>query len=143
MGLGKLPQEEFSYNSFVNRPTGKSLFQIVYGQNPQGVLDIVSLPWEDRITNDGVSFVEHLHQLQQDVRQKLHDSNMNYKIFFELKSSQNKEVGPYNSQTVQQPTNNHQSKLPLNYFNNKNITRKDKNKSFTRHHTTIVCTITT
>ena len=63
-----LSQEEFFYNNYVNRSTRKYSFQIVYGQNPQGVLDLVSLPLGDRISDDGVVFVEHLHQLQQDVK---------------------------------------------------------------------------
>ena len=40
----------------------------------------MSLPLGDGISDDGVAFVEHLHQLQQDVRQTLQDSNANYKI---------------------------------------------------------------
>ena len=40
----------------------------------------MSLPLRDKISDDRVAFVEHLHQLQQDVRQKLHDSNVSYKI---------------------------------------------------------------
>ena len=36
-----LPQAEFSYNSLVNRTTGKSPFQVVYGHHSQGVLNLV------------------------------------------------------------------------------------------------------
>ena len=36
-----LPQAEFTYNSSVNRSTGKSPFQVFYGRNPMGVLDLV------------------------------------------------------------------------------------------------------
>ena len=63
-----LPQEEFSYNSLVNRSTSKSPFQVVYGHNPQGILDLVQLPLGDRVSDDGEAFVEQLHQLQEDVR---------------------------------------------------------------------------
>ena len=40
----------------------------------------MSIPLGDRISDDGVAFAEHFHQLQQDVRQKLQDSNASYKI---------------------------------------------------------------
>ena len=58
-----LPQAEFSYNSSMNKSTGKSPFQVVYGHNPQGVLDLVQLPLGDRVSDDGEAFVEQLHQL--------------------------------------------------------------------------------
>jgi hypothetical protein len=35
-----LPQAEFSYNDSVNRSTGKSPFQIVYGMQPRGVSEL-------------------------------------------------------------------------------------------------------
>jgi hypothetical protein len=75
-----LPQAEFAYNSSINRSTGKSPFQIVYGKNPQGVLDLVQLPVGDRVSDDAEAFAEQLHQLQQDVRSKLQDSNARYKV---------------------------------------------------------------
>ena len=74
MGFG-LPQAEFSYNSSVNRSTGKSSFQVVYGRIPTSVLDLVPLPLGDRINDDGEAFAEHIQQLQQKVRQKLQASN--------------------------------------------------------------------
>jgi hypothetical protein len=38
-----LAQVEFAYNDLVNRSTGKSPFQIVYGRSPKGVVDLVDL----------------------------------------------------------------------------------------------------
>jgi hypothetical protein len=35
-----LPQAEFTYNDSVNRSTGKSPFQIVYGKQPRGVFEL-------------------------------------------------------------------------------------------------------
>jgi hypothetical protein len=35
-----LPQAEFVYNDSVNRSTGKSRFEIVYGRNPRGVYEL-------------------------------------------------------------------------------------------------------
>ena len=39
-----VPEAESSKKSSVNRSTGKSAFQIVYGANPKGILDLVELP---------------------------------------------------------------------------------------------------
>ena len=58
-----LPQAEFAYNSSVNRSTGKSPFQVVYGRNPTSVLDLVPLPLGDRISDDGEAFADHIQQL--------------------------------------------------------------------------------
>jgi hypothetical protein len=55
-----LPQAEFAYNSLVNRYTSKSSFQVVYGINPMGVLDLVQLPLWDKINDDGEAFAEHI-----------------------------------------------------------------------------------
>ena len=70
-----LPQEEFSYNSLVNRFIGKTLFQVVYGRNHMSFLNLVHLPIGYRIGDDGESFTKHIQQLQQQVRQKLQSSN--------------------------------------------------------------------
>jgi hypothetical protein len=35
-----LPQAEFSYNDSVNRSTGQSPFQIVYGMHPRGISEL-------------------------------------------------------------------------------------------------------
>ena len=35
-----LPQAEFAYNDSVNRSTGKSLFQILYGTQSRGVSEL-------------------------------------------------------------------------------------------------------
>ena len=75
-----LPQAYFGYNSLINRFAGKSPFQVVYGRNPMGVLDLVQLPLVDRINDDGEAFIEHIQQLQQQVRQKLQASNEQNKI---------------------------------------------------------------
>ena len=55
-----LPQAEFSYNSSVNKSIGKSSFQVVYGRNHMGFLDLVHLPLGDRINDGKESFAEHI-----------------------------------------------------------------------------------
>lgn len=85
-----LPQEKFYYNNYVNRSIKTSPFQIFYNQSHQGVIDLVSLPLGDRTSDDGVTFVEHLNQFQKYVKQKLEDTNVNYKIFVD--ASQRKQI---------------------------------------------------
>ena len=58
-----LPQAEFTYNSSVNKSACKSPFQVVYGRNPMGVLDLVQLPLGDIISYDGEAFAKHIQQL--------------------------------------------------------------------------------
>ena len=70
-----LSQVEVSYNSSVNRSIGKYPFSVVYGRNPMVVLDLVQLPLGDVINDHMEAFVEHIQQLQQQVRQKLQSSN--------------------------------------------------------------------
>ena len=40
-----LAQVEFAYNDSVNRSTGKSPFQIVYGRSLEGVVDFIKFPY--------------------------------------------------------------------------------------------------
>lgn len=63
----------------MNRSTGKSPFQIVYGQNPKGVLDLVELPITETISDNAEAFAEHIHQLQEEVRAQLQENNSKYK----------------------------------------------------------------
>jgi hypothetical protein len=58
-----LIQDEFSYNSFVNTSIGKSPFQVVYGRNSMGFLDLVQLLLEDKINDDDEAFAENTQQL--------------------------------------------------------------------------------
>ena len=53
-----LPQAEFSYNDTINRSTGKSPFQIVYGLNPRGVLELRNMPSNSPISADGKPFLK-------------------------------------------------------------------------------------
>ena len=45
-----LPRAEFSYNSSVNRSTGKSPFEIVHDYKPRKPLDLIPLPMHTRIS---------------------------------------------------------------------------------------------
>jgi hypothetical protein len=74
-----LPQAEFAYNSSINRSTGKSTFQIVYGANPKGIVDLVDLPIDPYLSRDATYFVENIQGMHQQVQQKLQSMNNQYK----------------------------------------------------------------
>ena len=62
-----LPQAEFAYNSSINRSTGKSAFQIVYGANPKGVVDLMDLPTDPYLSRGATDFVENIQGIHQQV----------------------------------------------------------------------------
>ena len=54
-----LAQAEFAYNDSVNKSTGKSPFQIVYGRSLRGVVDLVALSdLDNRRSADAHEFVD-------------------------------------------------------------------------------------
>jgi hypothetical protein len=74
-----LPQVEFAYNDSVNRSTGKSPFQVVYGMQPRGVSELRD---SEQIATSGASaeeFAEAMKELHGKVKQRLKDSNQEYK----------------------------------------------------------------
>ena len=64
----------------MNISTGKYPFQVVYGINPMGVLDLVHLTLGDKISDDREAFAKHIQKLQQQVRHKMQASNEQTKI---------------------------------------------------------------
>ena len=58
-----LPQAEFAYNRSTNRSTGRSPFQIVYGSNPPGVLDLIPIPRISRPSPKAEEMAEHLKEI--------------------------------------------------------------------------------
>jgi hypothetical protein len=48
-----LPFVEFAYNKTVHSTTGFSPFEIVYGFNPVTPMDLIPLPFEERVSLDG------------------------------------------------------------------------------------------
>jgi hypothetical protein len=58
-----LLQVQFANNSRINRSTGNPPFQIIYGRNPKGVVDLVQLPIVVQISEDAKSFAEHIQKV--------------------------------------------------------------------------------
>ena len=66
-----IPHAEFACNSRINRSTGKSHFQTVYGVNPKGVVDLVDLPISPHNNHEATHFLENIKEVQQQFRLKL------------------------------------------------------------------------
>ena len=75
-----LPTAEFAYNNAVNKSTGKSRFEVVHGVVPHLPIDLVSLPIDSRPTEFVETFTKHIHDVHDNVQQKIAQSNKNYKI---------------------------------------------------------------
>ena len=74
-----LPQEEFAYNNSINRSTGKSPFQIVYGNSPRNASKLRQLDKGELSSAEAEEFAEHLKNIHEEVRQHILKMNAQYK----------------------------------------------------------------
>jgi hypothetical protein len=74
-----LPQAEFAYNDSVNRSTGKSPFQILYGTQPRGVSELREPEQTETSSARAEEFAEAMKELHEKVKQRLQKSNQEYK----------------------------------------------------------------
>jgi hypothetical protein len=74
-----LPRAEFAYNDSVNRSTGKIPFQIVYGTQPRGVSELRGSEQTAISSASAEEFTEAMNELHSKVKQRLQDSNQEYK----------------------------------------------------------------
>jgi hypothetical protein len=74
-----LPQAEFAYNDSVNRSTGKSPFQILYGTQPRGVSELRESEQAETSSARAEEFAEAMKELHTQVKQRLQKSNQEYK----------------------------------------------------------------
>ncbi|GKC40982.1 RNA-directed DNA polymerase [Tanacetum coccineum] len=74
-----LPQAEFAYNRSVNRTTGKSPFEVVYGRNPITPLDLVPVPEVGQFSEEGADQSEQIKELHRSVREQIIRHNEQYK----------------------------------------------------------------
>ena len=62
-----LLQEKFSYNNLVNRNTGRSPLQIVYGISPRTTLELRKMDQGERTSVEIEDFVEHVKNLHEEI----------------------------------------------------------------------------
>ncbi|GJS14623.1 RNA-directed DNA polymerase [Tanacetum coccineum] len=74
-----LPQAEFTYNRSVNRTTGKSPFEVVYGRNPITPLDLVLVPEVGQFSEEGADQSEQIKELHRSVQEQIIWHNKQYK----------------------------------------------------------------
>ena len=66
-----LPQAEFAYNNSMNRSTGKSTFQIVYGNSPRKAYELRQLDKGEINSAKTKDFAEHLKNINEKVRKHI------------------------------------------------------------------------
>ncbi|KAI0507425.1 hypothetical protein KFK09_013550 [Dendrobium nobile] len=59
----KLPISEFAYNNSVNRSTGLSPAEVVYGYLPKQPIDLIPMSPKVRISESASAFASHLQEL--------------------------------------------------------------------------------
>ena len=74
-----LAQVEFAYNDSVNRSTGKSPFQIVYGMNPRGVSELRNIKQSEFRSAGAEDFTAEIHELHNHIKEELKNNNNEYK----------------------------------------------------------------
>jgi hypothetical protein len=74
-----LAQAEFAFNNSVNRSTGKSPFEIVYGIQPRGITELRKLSQHEFRSVGAEEFAAEMQKLHDKVREQLQDNNQKYK----------------------------------------------------------------
>jgi hypothetical protein len=73
-----LPFVEFAYNRTVHSTTGFSPFEIVYDFNPLTPMDLIPLPFEEKVSLDGEKKAKMVRQLHKGVRLQIEKKNTLY-----------------------------------------------------------------
>ena len=80
-----MPRAEFAYNSSVNRTTGKTPFEIVYGQIPRSPLDLTPLSTHhSRTSEDGIAFASYIRDMHHGIHERISSQNDKYKLSADL-----------------------------------------------------------
>lgn len=70
-----LAHAEFAYNRSINRTTGKTPFEVVYGKNPITPLDLAPIQAHETVSDESSQQVEDMQKLHMDVQRCINQSN--------------------------------------------------------------------
>jgi len=65
-----LPHAKFTFNNSVNRSTGCTPFEVVYGFRPNTPLDIISLPSPPRPSEAALDFSNYMRDVHEECKQR-------------------------------------------------------------------------
>lgn len=85
IGDSHVPHAEFAHNHAVNRSSGFSPFQVIYGFSPRAPVDLFSLPDQTRSHGTADDFVEDIHHIDELTRHNLDTSTQKYKTAADAK----------------------------------------------------------
>ena len=74
-----LPRAQFAYNNSVNRSTGLSPHEIVYGHKPRAPIDLIPMSPLQRASKSVETFACHMFELHKSVSNQITLSNSKYK----------------------------------------------------------------
>jgi hypothetical protein len=74
-----LPQAEFSYNDSPNISIGKSPFQIMYGMDPRGILELRDFKHDDFRSAGAEDLATYMQNLHGQINRLLEESSRKYK----------------------------------------------------------------
>ena len=70
-----LPYVEFAYNRVVHSTTHTSPFEVVYGFNPLTPIDLIPLPINNLVSDDGVSKADLVKSMHKQVKERIEKQN--------------------------------------------------------------------
>ena len=73
-----LPQIEFAYNKSMHRTVGKSPFEVVYGLQPIGPMELAPHPTVQQFSGDAEVRAKEIKKLHEEVRLKIEKKNAKY-----------------------------------------------------------------
>ena len=73
-----MAQAKYAYNDLPNKSIGKSPFQICYGMHPRGVHELRDLGFTEKRSANSEEFVDAIHAMHEEVKQKLQSNNLMY-----------------------------------------------------------------
>ena len=80
-----IPQAEFAYNDSVNRSTGMSPFEVVYGRHPRGVLELRNMDGLEKRSGHAEDFSQAMVEVHEHVKKTLQQNNLKVKAKVDLK----------------------------------------------------------